>query len=119
MWLWPLRALGFEKAMHRIRPIETQFDVENWDPCVKCKPRSEIGVWMTNRVRLSVPASAVEFLHRSIAGEPLLGSEICLLEKPSPSVSRGFVSNLNIKIFPTKELVVALSGLDLTVYPHV
>ena len=122
VWLCPHRALGLEKALHRIRAVETLLCVENLDPCSKCKP------WIRNRLVTDTPgqsaytpASEVDLSNSSITGETLLVSKIGILQKPSPSPSdaRSSGSSLNTEIFTTKELATALSGLDFRICPHI
>ncbi len=120
VWLCPHRALGFEKAVHRLRAVETLLRVENLDPCVKCKPlvrnRS-----VADRPGKSIytPASEVDLSDSSIAGETMLVSKIGILQKPSPSDARGSGSSSKSEVFPTKELAAALSGLDFRICPHI
>ena len=120
VWLCPHRALGFEKAVYRIRSIETEFRVENLGPCVKCKPliRNRAVADRPGKA-IYTPASNVDLSDGTIAGEALLVSKIGLLQKPSPSGSRGPGSNSSTEIFPTKELAVALSELDFRICPHI
>jgi hypothetical protein len=120
VWLCPHRALGFEKAVHRTRAVETLFRVETLDPCVKCstliRNRS-----VANRPGHSVytPASDVDLSDSSIAGDTLLVSKIGILQKSSPHDARAYGSNVTTEIFPTKELAAALSGLDFRICPHI
>jgi hypothetical protein len=120
VWLCPHRALGFEKAIHRIRSIETQFRVEHLDPCMKCKPLiRHRSVADRPGKAIYTPASEVELSDSSISGEALLVSKIGILQKPSPSEARSSGSSLNTEVFPTKELAGALSGLDFRICPHI
>jgi len=120
VWLCPHRALGFEKAAHRIRAVETLFRVETLDPCIKCssliRNRS-----VADRSGSSsyTPASVVDLSNSSIAGDTLLVSKFGILQKSSTHDARAFGSNVNTEIFPTKELAAALSGLDFRICPHI
>lgn len=119
VWLCPHRAMGYEKASHRIRAHETLLRVENLDPCIKCKSL------IRHRSVANQPgkppyrrASDTDCLDSSIAGKTLLISKIGILQKPSPSDARGPASSLNTEIFPTKEVAAALSGLDFCLCSH-
>lgn len=120
VWLCAHRALGFEKALYRIRAVEMPLRVESLDPCSKCKPS------IRNRSIADRPgqsaytsASEVDLSNSSLAGRTLLISKIGILQKPSPSDTRGSGSSLNTEIFPTRELATALSGLDFGICPHI
>jgi hypothetical protein len=120
VWLCPHRALGFDKAVRRIRAVETLFRVETLDPCGKCKPLiRNRSVADRPGVSSYTPAAEVDLTDSSIAGETLLVSKIGILQKPSPSDARGTGSSLNTEIFPTKELAGALSKLDFRICPHI
>jgi hypothetical protein len=120
VWLCPHRALGFEKAVHRIRAVETLFRVETLDPCIKCsssiRNRSVAGRPGTS---LYTPESDIDLSDSSIAGDTLLVSKIGILQKSSTQDARAFGSNVNAEIFPTRELAAALSGLNFRICPHI
>lgn len=120
VWLCPHRTLGIEKAVRRIRAVETLFRNETLDPCTQCKAlvRNRSAADRSGHFSY-VPAAKMDLSDGSITGETLLVTKIGILQKTSPSDARGSGSSLNTETFPTKDLVAALSGLDFRICPHV
>lgn len=112
--------MGFEKAVRRIRAVESLFRSETLDPFTQCKAlvRNRSAADRSGQFSC-VSAAEADLADGSIAGETLLVTKMGILQRHSPSDARGSSSSLRTEISPTKDLVTALSGLDFRICPHI